>query len=230
MNQAREKAVALKREAPVRRDRARAAAAPPRPDKQMHIITTARDLFFARGFSASSMEAVAKQAGVGKATLYELFPNKVELLRAVITIELDTRANELVLVDSGPGELRAVLVKFSHSLIDLLLSKANIGIYRIISAETPQHPYLGQFFYDNGPAKVIGRLARHFEMLMEDGRLHYGDPLLMARQFIGIIRADMQTRAMLGIDEEKLRIDRATILESGVDAFLRAYAKPRAAE
>lgn len=212
-----------------RPERAALADPSPRPNKQMHIVTTARDLFFARGFSATSMEAVAKQAAVGKATLYELFPSKVELLCAVIKIELEARADEMVLIDTGSGDLRSVLIKFSHSLIDLLLSTANIGMYRIISAETPQHPWLGQLFYDNGPAIVIGRLARHFERLMEDGRLHYGNPILIASQFIGIIRADMQTRAMLGIDEERLRVERTMIIESGVDAFLRAYAKPRTA-
>lgn len=198
-----------------------------RPSKQRQIIETARDMFFAKGFSATSMEAVAKKAGVGKATLYEIFPNKVELLRAIINIELDIRSDTLVLSAAGPGELRAVLVKFGHALIDLLLSPANIAIYRIISAETPIHPEFGRLFYMNGPARVIGHLARYFAGLMDDGRLHYGNPTLLASQFIGIVRADMQTRSMLGVDQDVLVKERSMIIESGVDAFMRAYAKTR---
>lgn len=204
-----------------------AATRPVRPTKRQQIIHTARELCFSQGFSATSMEAVAKQAGVGKATLYELFPNKVELLRAIINIELDERADNLGLTDAGPGELRTVLVNFSQSLVDLLLAPANIALYRIISAEMPRHPEFGRLFYENGPAIVIGRLARYFADLMDDGRLHYGNATLMACQFIGIVRADMQTRSMFGVDEEALRTERTMVIESGVDAFLRAFARPR---
>ena len=204
------------------------AAPGARLTKQQQIVATARDIFFSKGFSATSMEAVAKAAGVGKATLYEFFPNKVELLRAIISVELDSRSENFTLAAASVGEMRLNLVKFGHSLIDLLLSPANIAIYRIISAETPRHPEFGRLFYQNGPARVIGHLARYFADLMEEGRLHYGNPTLLASQFIGIVRADMQTRSMLGVDDEALQRERSMVIESGVDAFMRAYAKTRA--
>ncbi|MDE8344984.1 MAG: TetR/AcrR family transcriptional regulator [Acidocella sp.] len=193
--------------------------------KHQHILAVARDLFFANGFSATSMEAVAKEAAVGKATLYEMFPNKIELLRAIITIELDKRADRMVFDEISPGHLRAALARFAHALIDLLLSAQNVAIYRIVSSEAPRHPELGRFFYENGPARAIGLLADYLTTVMEKGLLQHGNPRLVAAQFIGLIRADMQTRSLFGVDEDILRTERVLIVESGVDVFLRAYAR-----
>jgi AcrR family transcriptional regulator len=204
-----------------------AAGGKPRsnPLKLQQILTAGRDLFFKNGFSATSMEAIAKEAAVGKATLYEMFPNKIDLLRAIITIELDKRADRMVFDEISPGHLRAALARFGHAFIDLLLSAENVAIYRIISSEAPRHPELGRFFYENGPSRAIGRLADYLARAMETGMLLYGNPRLVAAQFIGLIRADMQTRSLFGVDEEALRKEQALIVESGVDVFLRAYAR-----
>jgi AcrR family transcriptional regulator len=210
-------------------DRAAAAAAGGKPRsnplKLQQILTAGRDLFFKNGFSATSMEAIAKEAAVGKATLYEIFPNKIELLRAIITIELDKRAGRMVFDEISPGQLRAALARFAHALIDLLLSPENVAIYRIVSSEAPRHPELGRFFYENGPARAISRLAEYLALAMENGLLQHGNPRLVAAQFIGLIRADMQTRSMFGMDEEALRSERVVVVESGLDVFLRAYAR-----
>lgn len=195
------------------------------PVKRQQILISARNLFFLNGFSATSMEAVAKEARVGKATLYESFPNKIELLRAIILLEMEMRADHLVLEPAPPGQLRATLARFGHSLMELLLSQANVAIYRIISSEAPRHPELGRLFYDNGPALLIGRVAAYMAGLMEDGRIQYGNSRLVAAQFIGLIRADLQTRSLFGIDEDMLAQERILCVETGVDAFLRAFAR-----
>jgi AcrR family transcriptional regulator len=124
------------------------------PVKLQQILISARALFFSQGFSATSMEAVAKEARVGKATLYERFPNKIELLRAIIEIELEMRADALLLAPAPSGPLRATLARIGHAIMELLLSPANVAIYRIISAEAPRHPEIGRLFYENGPSHV----------------------------------------------------------------------------
>lgn len=48
------------------------------------IIEAATDIFLARGYEETSMEAVATRAGVTKVTLYKRFPDKRGLLQAVL--------------------------------------------------------------------------------------------------------------------------------------------------
>ncbi|MHA4868881.1 TetR/AcrR family transcriptional regulator [Duganella sp. PWIR1] len=51
---------------------------------EAQIIDAAKRLFFAQGLSSTSMDAVAKAAGITKQTLYARFPSKGELYQAVI--------------------------------------------------------------------------------------------------------------------------------------------------
>ena len=44
------------------------------------IINTAADLFVTDGFDETSMKRIAKEAGVGDATIYKYFPNKDKLI------------------------------------------------------------------------------------------------------------------------------------------------------
>ena len=52
--------------------------------KREEIVSAATLLFMENGYGLTSMEAVAKQAGVSKLTIYSHFADKSELFRAII--------------------------------------------------------------------------------------------------------------------------------------------------
>lgn len=51
------------------------------------ILDAALPLFSERGYGATSMDSIAKAAGVTKPVLYDCYPNKAELFRALIDRE-----------------------------------------------------------------------------------------------------------------------------------------------
>lgn len=53
-------------------------------------MDAASDLFLARGLKTTSMDAVAKKAGVSKQTVYSHFKNKKELFREVIQTKVES--------------------------------------------------------------------------------------------------------------------------------------------
>jgi AcrR family transcriptional regulator len=69
------------------------------------ILAAARDVFAEQGYDAS-MEAIAARAEVGVGTLYRRFPNKADLLNAVVEAarERNRRIAQEVLADVAPGE------------------------------------------------------------------------------------------------------------------------------
>ncbi len=69
------------------------------------ILTAARDVFAEEGYDAS-MEAIAMRAEVGVGTLYRRFPNKADLLNAVVGAahERNQQIAEAVLADVPPGD------------------------------------------------------------------------------------------------------------------------------
>ena len=78
--------------AEVRRGRGRPRA---RCDEETRavIFDAARHEFAASGYAATSMESVARRAGVSTKTLYRLVPNKAALFEGMITDRIDTFAS-----------------------------------------------------------------------------------------------------------------------------------------
>src|ERR1700737_2419471 len=62
-----------------------------RPDDETRqiIYEAARHEFAGNGYAATSMEAVARRAGVSTKTLYRLIPNKESLFEGMVTDRLD---------------------------------------------------------------------------------------------------------------------------------------------
>jgi AcrR family transcriptional regulator len=69
------------------------------------ILTAARDAFAEHGYEAS-MEDIAVRAGVGVGTLYRRFPNKADLLDAVVEAAQERMRHiaQAVLTDVAPEE------------------------------------------------------------------------------------------------------------------------------
>ena len=67
------------------------AAKPMRADARRNVdklVTAAREAFAERG-SETSMEDVARRAGVGVGTLYRHFPRRIDLVEAVYALDID---------------------------------------------------------------------------------------------------------------------------------------------
>src|ERR1700736_6225818 len=62
-----------------------------RPDEETRqvIYEAARHEFAATGYAATSIEAVARRAGVSTKTLYRLIPNKAALFEGMVTDRLE---------------------------------------------------------------------------------------------------------------------------------------------
>ncbi len=54
-----------------------------------HIVATARRLFVAQGYAATSIEAIAAVAGVAVSTIYAIFRNKRSILGAICEVWLE---------------------------------------------------------------------------------------------------------------------------------------------
>lgn len=96
----------------------RAVGRPRDPKCDAAIVSATLRLLAESGYGALTMEAVAAQAGVGKATLYRRFPNKQQLvIEAVATLnEQPEPAGDLGVRDELVALLEAIRRKSSSSL------------------------------------------------------------------------------------------------------------------
>ena len=98
--------------------------------KRERVLTAARDLFYARGYTSTTLDDVAAALGVTKPFIYTYFRGKAELLAALcnptIALSLDAIANAA----AGPGtpteRLRRAMVDFAKVVLS---RQANIAIF-----------------------------------------------------------------------------------------------------
>lgn len=191
--------------------------------KVAQILEAAGDIFLAHGFGAASMDAIARAAGVSKATLYAHFKGKEELFAAIVSGECQRLegASEAPLADA---DLRQGLLQIARNFVDLLLSPKAIRAHRVVVAESQRFPELGRAFYDAGPRVALERVSEFLRLADKSGGLRIADPRIAAEQFLCMIRNHVHFEALLGITEEPDRAGLDRYIDSSVDVFMRGYA------
>src|SRR3954454_18172771 len=99
------------------------------------------------GYGALTMDAVASEAGVGKATIYRRWRTKQDLVVDTIS---DLNRAEAATTDTGSleGDLRAMM----HSLVSVITGPPGAATLSLLST-VPHQPALAEAF-QNGPLAV----------------------------------------------------------------------------
>ncbi len=187
--------------------------------KREAIIRTATRLFLAEGFAAASMDGIAAAAEVSKRTVYNHFPGKRDLFRAVVARLYDS------LLNAGPAFLSEQvppgqgLPAFAARVLAYLRQPEVQALLRLVIAEHQRFPELSQDFFAGGKGPALGLLERYLAAQAAQGRLAITDPVRAAAEFLGAVKEGCFWPAMLGLptapDEP--------VIASAVAGFLRAY-------
>ena len=105
-----------------------APVAPGRPRDpaiDRRIAQAALDLFAEAGWAGFAMEAVARRAGVGKASLYLRWHSKEALLTDAVTVRLGRVS------DTDTGTLRGDLIKLATQILDVYAGDTGLAALRL---------------------------------------------------------------------------------------------------
>jgi TetR/AcrR family transcriptional repressor of mexJK operon len=196
-----------------------------RPAKLHAILAAAADLFMAEGYAAVSMDAVAKRAGVSKATLYAHMPSKEALFGEVVARRCSAMADEMDRVAVHDQPLPQAMRGLARFWLGFVLSPSSIGVYRTVIAEGARFPDLARAFFDAGPARGLAHIRGWLAEEQRRGRLRADlDPGRAAAQFAALVRGELFTRVVLGITPDPTDAEIEAGVDAAVDVLLRAWA------
>mgnify|MGYP001205415431 CR=1 FL=1 len=187
------------------------------------VLAAARRAFLASGFGAVSMDAIAREAAVSKATVYAHFASKEELFGAVVADVSERRFGGFSAQELDPRAVEASLRTIAHRFLELVLSPEAIAVNRIIIGEVTRFPALGEVFWQAGPERVRVQIEAFLRRSAEAGRLALPDPRLAAEQLVSLVRGEIHLRHLLRLDTATDARGLRAAAASAVDTFLRAF-------
>lgn len=181
------------------------------------ILVAASELISQLGPKVS-MEAIARRAGVSKQTLYNRFPSRLDVARALAARRSDLLAQPL---RSG-GDIEAVLTVYATGLLERIICENGAGALRSVALMSTEAPELAQAVYQAGPSKGLQRLSAWLAEQDRSGTLRVPDPDAAAEMFAGMTLGHGPLRAMLGVEQPGF--DLAARAGETARRFLRAFA------
>jgi len=191
-------------------------------DRRRAILEVAERSFRERGFADTSMSTIAAELGGSKTTLWTYFPSKDALFEAVIDSKIEAFQSRLEEALIPAGGTAAALSRFAHVFLRKILDPQSVGLHRLILSESERFPQIGEAFAVRGPDTVRTRLCRYMEEEMAAGRLRKGDPLVAARQFLGLCQSGCYLERLWRPNRLPSTNPEADVANA-VDTFLRAW-------
>ncbi|WP_428487643.1 TetR/AcrR family transcriptional regulator [Rhodopila sp.] len=182
------------------------------------ILDHATVAFLRDGYAATSIEAIARDAHVAKRTIYTRWEGKPALFLAVARRLMTAW---LSLTDTWPetDDLQAALHVAARSILDVGLTPEAIALHRMMIAEGDRFPELQVIMDQAGAQEGMRRIARILARGVAAGQLRPLDTAFAAEQFLHLILAGPQRRA-LGLRTPLDAQARDTWREAAVRLFL----------
>jgi TetR/AcrR family transcriptional regulator, mexJK operon transcriptional repressor len=186
------------------------------------VLLGARKVFLRDGFDGASVDDIAREAGVSKATLYAYFPDKRLLFAEVARGECARQAEEGAAAIDMNRPARDVMMDAGRLIAKFMLSDFGMNAFRLCVAESDRFPDVGHGFYFSGPFAVREKIMHYLRFAVSKGELVIDDFPLAAEQFRELCKADLHDRAVFGVRPEGPRDVERTV-RGAVDMFLARY-------
>jgi AcrR family transcriptional regulator len=160
------------------------------------IVTVAAERFLRDGYAATSIEAIAAQAGVSKRTFYARFPDKPAILVAVIDRLVHEWLRGFDHALDATHSTEEALLTIARKTLDVALSPTALALHALITAESMRFPEIPRALAasgaDAGTTRVAALLqARHPALTPEAAAI-------AAQQFQGMVIHAPQAQAIAG--------------------------------
>lgn len=196
--------------------------------KYDQVLDGARMVFLRDGFDGASVDDIAREAGVSKATLYSYFPDKRLLFMEVAKQECRRQADEAEAQIDMAQPIATILTEAAQRITDFVLSDFGQKVFRICVAESDRFPGLGHEFYHSGPRLIRDRIAETLQCGMERGELQIEDVPFAAEQFMQLCKADLHERMIFGLADCCTLGDRQRVIAGAVAMFMARYGAKQA--
>lgn len=203
--------------------RTRGAGRPRDPGMRDAILDAARGSFLTKGFSASTVEGIAADAGVSKVTVYNRIGDKGALFEAMVRRQAEYMIGALEEAQAGGGTLTRQLNAFGERLLSFLFHPDHVAMEAILALEFAEYPDLARRFFEAGPGNCRQRLAEELARAGERGELVLTDPIAASEDLMSLWKGFFDFQLRLNVVDPPGAEAIAARVERGTALFLKLY-------
>ncbi len=191
--------------------------------KHEAILKAASRLFLKHGYTHTSMDAIAEDAGVSKQTVYSYFTNKELLFREIIEELCNSHTPPEQFLEDPSTPPREALIQIGLGFMDTISSHIGMGVHRLTMAEGIRHPRVAEIFFESGPRKMQHLLIHYLERQVALGTLHIDNIERASGYFFGMLKSWYQLRMVLKVKPLVSKKELEDHVRETVIVFCRAY-------
>jgi AcrR family transcriptional regulator len=191
------------------------------------LLDAATQFFLEKGFDATSMGEIAKQAHASTETFYRHFPTKEELFQRVLLRRTELLNREWTAVLTSQDAPEKALTAFGELGLSLLLAPEALALHRILVMEKGRFPEVVDAFDAQGPARVQAALASYLAVQVKRGTLRKMNPDVGARQFWDLVAHEFLFRMNLHSIPAPTKAEMRQRVKEAIDCFLHGYGSHR---
>ena len=186
--------------------------------RHRELLGAARRLLLERGWEATSIEEIARQAGVAKRFIYARYPDKPALFYAAVAQFRDEQIGALGALADPPADVEEGLLSLARQIFAAAMREDTLAIVRLFLSEGPRMPDFSKFFAKSFPHRGLAGIISFLSTYADRGDLALADPEIAAEQFAMLVIGVPQRLALLGHRDAPEK--EARRLEAAVRLFL----------
>jgi TetR/AcrR family transcriptional repressor of mexJK operon len=192
--------------------------------KEQEVLNVAADYFLSHGYKGTSINAMARDSGISKESIYRYFSSKKELFEAVIAKELTEYKDKLQFLNFEYDSIAMdeALKRAAESILGAVTADVTLALRRLIFQETVTAPDIGEFYYEIGPQVAYKNLEKIFEAHQAETDFN---PQKLTHYFVAMILHRVMIQRDCGVREPLAENEVKDLANEVTDDFLKAFFK-----
>ena len=169
------------------------------------VLDAALDLFTRQGFAGTTVEQVARHAGLSKAAVYLYFPSKQALLTGLVRRAIVPVADEaLTRIAAYRGDPRPMLRQLLTLVAERLADPKALAVPVVVLREAVSVPEIAAMYREEVVQKMVTAVVRLLRQGVEGGHIRPVDPELAVRSVMGPVFFHLVLNQVFGIGRAPL--------------------------
>lgn len=179
--------------------RSRGRPSAPEAELRSAAVEATLALLLTQGYAATTVDAVAKRAGMAKKTLYRFAENRDALVMQAIASWTDAFQPAFEQDAQRAAEVRPLLEQGLHAIAQQVLSVQAVGVFRLLQSEFPGREALLATYQRNGIERGRAIVADWLQRQQRHGWLRELDCAQTSDLLLAMVMAEPLRQMALGL-------------------------------